>query len=170
MRRIHFLAEDIHKVEQVSDLLHQQGVDDWHFHVVSNDPNHLSKHHIQAANFFQKTELINGFLIGMGLMFSLSFFTLGLFTELGYFIDGERVVAWPYILIMMVTGAILGAIIGINLESRHLKRYHDAVNNGMYLMMIDVPEDKVSFIKHMIKKRQSAEYQEDFEIHLSPTH
>ena len=170
MRRIHFLAEDIHKVEQVSDLLHQQGVDDWHFHVVSNDPNHLSKHHIQAANFFQKSEMLNGILIGMGAFFSLSFFTLGLFNELGYFLDGERVVPWPYILMMMVTGAVIGGFIGVNIESRHIKRYHDAVNDGMYLMMIDVPEEKVSFIKTMIQKRHSAVYQEDFEIHLSATH
>ncbi|MCJ8314137.1 MAG: hypothetical protein HRU38_18110 [Saccharospirillaceae bacterium] len=170
MRRIHFLADDIEQVEQVSNLVHQQGISDWHFHVASKQPEHLDKRHIKAANIFQRTEILQGAMVGVGLVLCLSFFVLGWFIDNGMFIQGEIVQPTGYFLSAAVLGLILGCAVGINTQSATIRRYHNAIDEGLFLVMIDVPQEKVGFIRSMIAKRNSASYQEDFRIHFIQAH
>jgi len=170
MRRIHFLADDIEQVEQVSSLVHQQGISDWHFHVASNHPEHLDKRHIQAANIFQRTEILQGAMVGLGIVLCAAFFLLGWFIEQGMFIEGEIVQPQGYFLSAGVIGLVVGCIVGLNVQSATIRRYHNAIDEGLYLVMIDVPKEKVDFIRSMIAKRNSAKYQEDFRIHFIQTY
>mgnify|MGYP003386537390 CR=1 FL=1 len=169
MRRIHFLADDVEQVEQVSNLVHQQGISDWHFHVASKDPEHLDKRHIQAANIFQRTEILQGAMVGMGLALCIAFFVLGWFVENGMFIEREIVQPKAYFIGAVLLGLVVGCITGLNIQSATIRRYHTAIDEGLYLVMIDVPKEKVDFIRSMIAKRNSASYQEDFSIHFVQT-
>ncbi|BCE03496.1 hypothetical protein [Marinicellulosiphila megalodicopiae] len=166
MRRIHFLADDVEQVEQVSNLVHQQGISDWNFHVASNQPEHLDKRHIQAANIFQRTEVIQGALVGVGLALCISFFVFGWFLDRGMFVDGDIVQPKGYFLSACFIGLVLGCVVGMNVQSATIRRYHAAIDEGLFLVMIDVPKEKVEFIRSMIDKRHSATYQEDFRIHF----
>ena len=169
MRRIHFLADDVEQVEQVSNLVHQQGISDWHFHVASKDAEHLDKRHIQAANIFQRTEIVQGAMVGVGLIMFAAFFLLGWFLEQGMFIEGEIVQPKGYFITAALIGLVGGCVVGLNIQSATIRRYHTAIDEGLYLVMIDVPKEKVEFIRSMIAKRNSASYQEDFRIHFVQT-
>ena len=169
MRRIHFLADDIEQVEQVSNLVHQQGISDWHFHVASNHPEHLDKRHIQAANIFQRTEILQGAMVGVGLVLCAAFFMLGWFIDHGMFMDGEVVQPSGYFFGAATIGLILGCAVGLNVQSATIRRYHTAIDDGLFLVMIDVPKEKVDFIRGLIAKRNNAKYQEDFRIHFVQT-
>jgi hypothetical protein len=49
-------------------------------------------------------------------------------------------------------GAWLGGMVGMNIGSTRLRQFEEAIEGGQFLMMIDVPKDRVEEITEMIKK------------------
>ena len=58
MKRIYYLIPTIESVDEISDDLHQQGITDWHFHVISKNESGLVTHKLHSANVLYRTDLI----------------------------------------------------------------------------------------------------------------
>jgi hypothetical protein len=42
-------------------------------------------------------------------------------------------------------------MIGVSVPNSHLEKFHDAVEQGQLLMLIDVPKDRVDHITNLVK-------------------
>ena len=52
MKRLYYLADTIESAESISSELHQEGITDWNFHIMSYDKKGLKSHHLHSTNSF----------------------------------------------------------------------------------------------------------------------
>jgi hypothetical protein len=151
MKRLYYLVPSIDGVQEISDDLHQQGVTDWRFHIVSKDEAGLYTHQLHSASILDRTDLVRflergvmvGALAGICVIVALALF-MGLELPLG---------AWlAMFLFSLIAGAWIGGIGGISSENYRLRRFHDAIEAGSYLVMVDVPKTHVERTKESMKR------------------
>jgi hypothetical protein len=58
MKRLYYLSSSIESVEQVSNDLHEKGITDWNFHIISKDEAGLYSHHLHSASLIQRTDVV----------------------------------------------------------------------------------------------------------------
>ncbi|SDW35803.1 hypothetical protein [Marinobacter mobilis] len=139
MKRLFYLVDHIDHVQDISDDLHARGVSDWRFHVVSKDEAGLYTHRLHRASVFDRTDLARYVERGMliGLVLGLSFILpMALYSGLGW-----PTIAWVGLSVFAVmAGGWLGGFGGISAENYRIRRFHDAIEAGKYLVMVDVPK------------------------------
>lgn len=140
MRRMYYLTHDLDSTEQISNDLHQEGISDWNFHVLSKDEAGLYRRHIHSANYPQRLDIIRnaerGAILGL----------IGALFTTGYVIIAEPFGAnqsgLVYVAIfgfVTLFGAWAGGLAGIARENQKIAQYHDEIEAGKFLIMIDVP-------------------------------
>lgn len=150
MRRLYYLSPTIESAEQVSDDMHAHGVTDWHFHVLSKDEAGLYSHHIHSANAFQRTDLIRfterGLICGVGLA---AIFLLPL-NYIQEFTFNTWLSLSAFCILFSTWCAGIG---GISQENYKIQRFHDDIEAGNYLIMVDVPKADEEMIKRVMSIR-----------------
>jgi hypothetical protein len=136
---MYYLTSNLDSTEQISNDIHEAGITDWHFHVISKDEAGLYRRHIQAANLFQKHDIIRygerGALVGFCLALLATGYAMG--TE----VFGTRASGFIYIAtfaFITLFGAWLGGLTGLATENQAIAQFHDEINSGQYLILIDV--------------------------------
>ena len=148
MKRIYYITSRIDSAEQISDDMHKEGITDWHFHVLSKDKDGLYKHNIHSANYIQKFDVVHSLLRGtiIGVVAGL---VLGLVIN---FASGFSALSLPLlILIGALFGTWLGGLIGQSHENYKIARFHDEIEAGKYIIMLDVRKDEESKIKTVME-------------------
>ena len=153
MKRLYYLTKNIDSTEQVSKDLHDAGVTDWNFHVLCKNEQGLYKRHIHSANVIQKTDLVHSVeksvLIGLGVGLAAALILsqipvhgiLPSFSILiGIFLAG------------IVFGVWHGTLFGFQNENVKLKPFHDKIEQGYYLIMVDVSVNQVEKVRLLMKK------------------
>ncbi|MBU2712638.1 hypothetical protein [Zooshikella harenae] len=138
MKRLYYLADEIDEVERISEDLHEEGITDWRFHVLSQDDAGLYNHQLHAATPLQRCDLIHrgeqGALIGFLLGSIAGYATLQLNPT-------GTDVHWMTFLIVIVLftmfGTWVGGLAGLSHENYKISQFHDALDNGKYLIMVD---------------------------------
>lgn len=139
MRRLYYVADDLRTCELVAHALEEEGVRPGHFHVLSKDAAGLVRHHVQAATPWQQHDVVRTSerwgLAGLaaGLLFGL----LAYLTQL---------VSWPVsgfdvgliALVGGLFGAWRGALAGRSREHYKVAPFHDDLEAGRHLVMVDV--------------------------------
>jgi len=69
MKCMYYLAPTLVSTHQVSDDLHEVGIDDWYIHVISKDEAGLKNEKIHSSNWFETTDLLRIGFIGANLGF-----------------------------------------------------------------------------------------------------
>jgi hypothetical protein len=156
MKRLYYLSKNIDYVKAISDELHQGGISDWNFHVVSRDDAGLYTHHLHGSGPLQRTDFVHWALRGtlLGLLLSL-LVVAGLLWQ----------TSLPYV--VMVCAALLltmfstwvGGLIGISHVNYKVARYYDNLQAGEYLMMVDIPRKYAVGIEALIEYHHSGEAQ-----------
>ncbi len=154
MKRLYFLTRNIESVETISNDIHDIGITDWNFHVLSKNEKGLYKRHIQSANILQKTDVIRslergvlrGAVIGAGLVLILSLLpihgsTLAFSTLVSLFLAS------------IILGGWQGNLSGYQNENFKIKPFHHKIEQGYYLIMIDVPASQVTRIKSLMQNK-----------------
>jgi hypothetical protein len=159
MKRMYFVCRDIDRVEHLSEQLYKRIVSGWDFYVLSKDEAGLQQHHIHSANIFQRYDLVHcaerGSMIGglIGLIAVLSFARLNLgHLELGIV---------PYIAVIVAPVLFctwLGGLIGLHHENYKISQFHDLLEHGAYLVMIDVSSDNEAHVRKIMTE-QYADFQ-----------
>ena len=139
MKRLYYLADNLDTVEEVAAALHNGGISDWNFHVLSKDAAGLYRHHLHSATPLHQRDVIRagerGALLGFGIGLVAAIFSL-LLLELSP-VRGMMVFAIAVVLPTMF-GAWVGGMAGLQLENHKVARFHDEIEAGRALLMIDV--------------------------------
>jgi hypothetical protein len=151
MKRLYYLTKNINIAENVSDRLHEEGITDWHFHVLGKDKANVVRHHLHSATPLQELDIIRsgergvmgGFLMGVVMVAFL-----GTFTPMGEYMTLMSQIAT--IVLFSFFGAWLGGLVGVSTENYKIRRFHEDIEAGSYLIMVDVKHDQKRFVKDVM--------------------
>lgn len=157
MKRLYYLTEDLESTSRISTELHQSGITDWHFHVLSKDKSGLYRRHIHTATGFQSRDIIHrceqGALVG-----AIGGLVLALMLRL------IEPTAFP---ISMASGLIIvgvsilfaiwiGGMVGLAHENYKIKRFHDDLERGRNLLLIDVQGHQKDAVLEVMNRHPEA--------------
>ncbi len=154
MRRLYYLADNLHTCERVAAELAEAGIGNWHFHVLSRDEIGLYQHRVHAAATYHRFDVIasserwalGGALIGL---------LVGVIVYLG------QLLPWPVspasVLLMTVVGALLGAwpgaLRGLGQLNYKIRHFQDEIDAGRHLLMVDVNERNRARVRELMNVR-----------------
>lgn len=154
MKRLYYISRNIERTRDVSDALHEAGIDDWHFHVISRDEAGLRLHAVQGAPIYEQLDLVHSgervalFGAGAGLLVG------GLCALIQPFPWPTE--TWHVVLLTLLTGcfgAWTGGMLGLSRENYRLEPFHEEIAAGNYLMLVDVAADKESTVRELMARR-----------------
>lgn len=149
MKRLYYLLSDIHKLEEISDRLHAEGIADWRFHVLARDERGLIRHRLHSANFFMKRDVVHsgerGALIGAGVGLYLCAFVMP------WSVAGPGTLATILLAATLVCGW-LGSVVGGLHENYKITRFHEALDAGMMLVLIDVYREEEPRVAELVRR------------------
>lgn len=166
MRRIYFLVPDIGTTHKIVDELRQEGVKERHMHILAKRDTPLGD--LPEAGVSIKTDFIpaveRGAVLGgtAGLLAGL----VGL-RFAGFAIAGGSILG---ILFASATIASLAAgLIGMGVGNTRLKTYEQAIDQGEFLLLLDVPKDQIELVTQKILKHHPEAEFEGIEPLLPPS-
>ena len=170
MRRLYYVVDNIGTTSAISEHLHAEGIKDWNFHVLSKDRSELYTHNLHSASPLHTNDSVRtgerrglvggciGLLTGLGLHFS---------QILPWYFD--RFSVFTLIVIGALLGALQGCIAGARKENYKITEFHDEIESGRYLIMLDVPAgEKAAFRELMSLQFPDAAYRGNDSITISP--
>ena len=148
MKRIYYLLDDINEAHLISDTLHDNGIEDWQFHILAKDDTEIQQHHLHKANVFQKSDLVHsgerGALVGLAAGFYLALF-VSPWTALSISFLLYSLIA------LTVVGMIAGTVWGNFHENYKIFHFHNDIEDGKFLVMLDAKNDQHALVKHLMK-------------------
>ena len=156
MKCMYYLAPSLVSTQQISKDLHDVGIDDWLLHVVSKDEEGLKKEKIHSSNWLETTNLLRSGFIGANFGFIagvLAAACLMLFEPFGP--EVPSVVFLFLVVVATLFGAWVGGLIGMDSENRKLRRFHEDIEEGKYLVLIYARRGLGERIKQMMRERHS---------------
>ena len=154
MKCMYYLAPNLVSTHQVSDDLHDVGIDDWHVHVISKDEAGLKNEKIHSSNWLETTDLLRDGFIGANFGFVIGVLIAGSLLLFQPF--GPNVPNISYIFMVAVAtgfGAWVGGLTGMDTENQKLRRFHTAIEEGKYLVLIYARKGMGEKIKQMMRER-----------------
>ena len=151
MKRLFYLVDRIDNVENISEDLHSHGITDWRFHILSRDTAGVFTRKLHGASILDKTDIVRwverGALIGGGI--AVAIMVLGMVSGL-FSLPGS---AW---LALVAFGVFAGGGIagfgGITAENYRIRPFHDALERGDHLVMVDVYDKDEAEMKRLMEK------------------
>jgi hypothetical protein len=153
MKRLYYITRSLDSTESISRDLHEEGISDWNFHVLSKDEAGLYKRHIHSANYLHKLDLIRSAEVGglIGLGFGLALAAAIMATS--YFGDSLHWLVYVGIVaVVAMFGTWAGGIWGLGHENYKIRKFHGALEAGRYLVMIDVHRDEKNAVKAVMAR------------------
>ncbi|MGH8185677.1 MAG: hypothetical protein ACREUC_03875 [Steroidobacteraceae bacterium] len=156
MKCLYFLAPTLASTHDVSDDLHEAGVEDFYLHVISRDESGLKKQHIHSSNYLETLDVVRDGFIGAALGFAVGMVGIALLMYFDPFGADVRVPAWVYAVLVGVAtlfGAWEGGLAGIGAENKKLAKFHDDIEAGKYLILVYVRKRQEDTVLKMMKER-----------------
>lgn len=150
MKRIYFLISNIEITKNIVNELLVARIDERHMHVLAKRGTDLGD--LPEAGYLQKTDLIPALEQGI---------SVGGFTGL---MSGLVVMAYPggpmlaggTILATTIAGVVFGALIssliGSSVGNRQVKQFWNAIDNGQFLMMVDIPKQRIEEVEQIVHR------------------
>jgi hypothetical protein len=150
MRRLYFLVPDTTVGKKVVDELLLARIEWKHIHVIGKRGTPLEE--LPEASHWQKSDVVPALQRAVpiggatGLLCGLA----------AIFLAPHLVVAGGGVLLAtslagVGIGAYLGGMVGLNVENTRHKAFHDAIERGELLVIVDVPRGRVEEITERIK-------------------
>lgn len=154
MKCMYYLTPSLVSTQQISDHLHAVGVDDWNVHVISKDEAGLKNEKINSSNWLETTDLLRDGFIGANVGFVLGVLVAGGLLLIAPFGPDIPTVAY-FFMVALTTGfgAWVGGLTGIDSENQKLRRFHTAIEEGKYLVLIYARKGQGDKIKKMMRER-----------------
>lgn len=154
MKCLYYLAPDLGSTQSISEDLHDVGVLDWFLHVISKDEAGLKREQIHSSNYLETTDIIRDGIIGANLGFIAAVIAAALvmwFEPFGP--DTPKVIYFFVIVVFTLFGAWVGGLTGIDNENKKLRRFHDDIEAGKYLILIYAGKEKEETIREMMRNK-----------------
>lgn len=154
MRRIYFLAPDMAVAKRIVDDLLLARVEERRIHVLAKRGTPMED--LPEASYLQKSDFVPALEQGLALG-GLTGVVVGL---VAVAVPGGPVLAGGAVLATSLAGAGLGALMssmaGSSIGSRRIQQFQEAIENGAFLFMVDVPRTRVDEIETLVKKHHPA--------------
>ncbi len=158
MKRLYFRTSSIDRAEKAYKDIHREGVSNWNFHIMSRDKDGLTKHHLHSTNtLVHERDVIRigerGAIIGViiGICAAFSFLNIASFLPV-------RLIAQALVLFACIAlglaGAFMGGLIGLAMENAKIRLFHDDLEAGCYLLMVDVRQKDVAQIAKVMSRHK----------------
>lgn len=159
MRRLYYLADTLAAVDAACETIRDDAPGDFKTHVLSRDEAGLYHHQLHSARSWQKRDFVRsgerGALIGLALGLVTAAIGAGLGTYHGSAVD-------EMVGVVLVTftlfGAWTGGLFGIQTENYKVQRFHDDIEAGRYLIMIDVRRADADRVRRILDYVQPLDY------------
>jgi hypothetical protein len=154
MKCMYYLAPSLVSTRQISDDLHNVGIENWNVHVISKDESGLKKDKLHSSNWLETKDLLRNGFIGANIGFIVGALAAGVLMLLKPFGPNFPVIA-NFFLVVVATlfGAWVGGLTGMDSENHKLKRFHDDIEAGKYLILIYAPKGMGEKTKQMMRDR-----------------
>lgn len=156
MKCVYYLSPTLKSTQQISDDLHEIGVDDWFLHIVSKDESGLSKQKLHSSNYIETLDVVRDGLIGAACGFAagiagalLTMITQPFGPDMHWFGYVAIVFVWSCF------GAWVGGLAGIASENKKLAKFHDDIEAGKYLILIYAKKHQEEKIQQMMTSKHS---------------
>lgn len=155
MKRMYYLTSNLDSTEQISRDLHEEGITDWNFHVHCMDEAGLYKRRIHSANYIHKLDIVRygergaivGFLIGIAAVAYV-------ITAQPFGPEGATTLAYVALCgFLTLFGAWVGGLAGLSHENQKIAMFHEEVERGKYLLLIDVRPDEEEKVKSLMARK-----------------
>lgn len=156
MKCIYFLSSTLKCTQDVSDDLHEVGVEDFYLHVVCKDECGLKKQQIHSSNYLETLDIVRDGLIGaaLGLVAGMiGVWLLMYFKPLGPDFEIPTLVYALLVGAATLFGAWEGGLTGIATENNKLKKFHDDIAAGKYLILVYVSKQQEAMVRKMMAER-----------------
>ena len=148
-KRIYWLLPDLGSARRTMDELLLARITEHHIHFIASEGSPMNGLH--AASVLQTSDLVeaaqNGALIGSGLGAAGG-------VAAAFALDPSSPAA--VVIGVAALGAMLGtwssSMIGSSTPSRRLKRFEQAIAEGQYLLIVDVPRLRVIEIEQLLER------------------
>ena len=153
MKRLYYLTDCLNSVSKISDDLHTNGITDWHIHVLSKNEAGLYHRHVHIAHMFQQNDVIHsgemGAILG-GATGLLAIIALHLWMPFSDPLPspGLLLIAGVFTLF----GAWSGGLAGAMRENYKIRRFHNDIKHGRYLIMIDVYKPQEQAVRQQLRQ------------------
>lgn len=151
MRRIYFLVPDINVTRRVVDELLLARIEEKRIHVIAKRGTPLEE--LPEASLLQKSDFVPAVQQGLALGGSTGLLAGLVAVALP---PASTVVAGGILLATALAGAGVGAwvsgLVGMSVGNRRIKEFEDAIEAGHFLILADVPTDRVDKIEERIKQ------------------
>lgn len=147
MRRLYYVSDDLATTRAISETLHQEGVTDWHFHVVARDEGGLYRHHVHSATPIQQLDVVH-----TGERYAIVGALIGLVAGVVAYLSSE-LPAYAVIMFAGLAGMFggwLGGMVGLSRENYKLEPFHKEIEAGRYLIMVDVRPDSRARVREIM--------------------
>lgn len=156
MKCMYYLAPNLISTHQVSDDLHDVGIDDWNVHVISKDEAGLKNEKIHSSNWLETKDLLRDGFIGANVGFIIGVLIAGGLLLFQPFGPDFPTIAYVFMVAVATGfGAWVGGLTGIDSENQKLRRFHKAIDNGEYLILIYARKGEGEKVKEMMHERHS---------------
>lgn len=156
MKCIYYLSSTLKCTQDVAEDLHEVGVEDFYLHVISKDECGLRKQHIHSSNYLETLDIVRDGFIGAALGFIVGLIGVSL---LMYFKPFGPTVEVPTLVYAILVGAATlfgaweGGLTGIATENKKLRRFHDDIAAGKYLILVYVRKHQEATVRKMMEER-----------------
>jgi hypothetical protein len=151
---MYYLAPSLVSTQKISEDLRDVGIEDWLLHVVSKDEEGLRKEKIHSSNWLETTNLLRDGFIGANFGFIAGVIAAGslmYFEPFGPNVPG--VVFFFLVVVATLFGAWVGGLTGMDSENRKLRRFHEDIEVGKYLVLIYARKGLGTKIENMMGER-----------------
>ncbi|MBU2571648.1 MAG: general stress protein [Gammaproteobacteria bacterium] len=167
MRRIYFLSPDIGTTHKIVDELRLEGIEDRHIHILAKRDTPLDD--LPEASEFQKTDFVPAMERGAALGGAT-----GLLAGLvGLRFAGFAIAGGPVLGVLLygaTIGTIMSGLAGLEVGNSRVKQYSEAIENGAFLVMIDIPSERIDTISQLIVKHHPSAQFEGIEPLMPPSY
>lgn len=150
MKRIYFLIPNIDVAKKIVNELLLERIDERHIHVLAKRGTPMEN--LPEASYLQKSDFMPALEQGL---------TIGGLTGLvsgvvALGLTGGPIVIGGTLLATSLAGAAMGALmssmVGSSVGNRQIKQFSDAIERGEFLMMIDLPKQRIEEIEKIVKR------------------
>lgn len=154
MKCMYYLAPSLVSTHQISDDLRDTGIDEWHVHVISRDEAGLKKEKLHSSNWLETRDLLRDGFIGANFGLIAGVIAAGAMMLFQPFGPNVPHVAYFFLVaVATLFGAWVGGLVGIDSENNKLKRFHDDIETGQYLVLIYARKGMGERVKAMMSER-----------------
>ncbi len=154
MKTNYYLSPTLKSTQQISDNLHDVGINDWFIHVISKDEAGLKKEQVYSSNYLETLDVLRNGGIGGLIGFMVGVFAAGALMFFKPF--GPQMPEFVYLIVVILLtlfGIWEGGLAGVACENRKLKKFHNELEDGKYLILIYTSKIQDAAVNNMMKTK-----------------